>query len=144
MHTPRTARRLKAIAIAIAIGIPLAILAALTIHPSIAFAGTYTVHTCETPTGTFTGNGGWTSDARFSVAGYDEGSSTACASRGGSASLQFGRSGLPVSARQLAQLGLRCARRHARSLPTVSQNLQSGLAGHCQSREPLLLAPNLA
>jgi hypothetical protein len=96
MHTPRTIRRLKAIAIAISI--PLTLLAALTIHPSVAFAGSYTVHTCETPTGTFTGNGGWTSATGFTVAGYDEGSSTPCISSGGSSSLQFGTSGLPVSA----------------------------------------------
>jgi hypothetical protein len=96
MHIPQRTRRLKAIATAIVI--PLTILAALTIHPSIAFAGTYTVHTCETPTGTFTGNGGWSSDTGFTVAGYDEGSSTPCVSPGTSASLQFGASSLPVSA----------------------------------------------
>jgi hypothetical protein len=96
MRIPQSTRRLKTIAIAIPI--PLTILATLAIHPSIAFAGTYTVHTCETPTGTFTGNGGWTSATGFTVAGYDEGSSTPCLSPGASSSLQFGASGLPVSA----------------------------------------------
>lgn len=96
MHIPHSTRRLKAIAIALSI--TLTLLTALVIHPSIAFAGTYTVHTCQTPRGTFTGNGGWTSDTGFTLAGYDAGSSTACTSPGASASLQFGASGLPVSA----------------------------------------------
>jgi hypothetical protein len=96
MYPPQSTRHLKAIAIAVSI--PLTILAALAIHPSIAFAGTYTVHSCQTPRGTFTGHGGWTSATSFPVAGYDQGSSTACVSPGGSASLQFGASGLLVSA----------------------------------------------
>jgi hypothetical protein len=77
--------------------VPLAALILLVIHPPIAFAtGTYTVHTCETPTGTFTGSGGWTSAASVSLAGYDAGSVTPCESVGTMSSLQFGGSGLLV------------------------------------------------
>jgi len=78
--------------------VPLALLATLILDPPIAFAtGTYTVHTCQTPTGTFTGYGGWTSDAGVVLAGYDAGSVTPCASAGAVASLQFGGSGLTVA-----------------------------------------------
>jgi hypothetical protein len=90
------ASRLKAIAIAAFISLACAI--ALAIHPPIALAGTYTVHTCQTPRGTFTGDGGWTSDTGFTVAGYDPGSSTPCLVAGAASSLQFGTSGLPVRA----------------------------------------------
>jgi hypothetical protein len=77
--------------------IPLALLALLTIHPQIAFAtGTYTVHTCKTPSGRFTGSSGWTSATSVSLAGYDAGSTTPCDSPGSSAGLQFGGSGLLV------------------------------------------------
>jgi hypothetical protein len=89
-------RRLTAIAIVATISLTIA--AALTLHPSIAFAGTYTVHTCQTPTGRFTGSGGWTSATSLPLAGYDAGSSTDCSPAGASASLQFGASGLLVKA----------------------------------------------
>jgi hypothetical protein len=79
-----------------AIAVPLAIAAVLLAPPPPAFAGTYTVHTCQTPSGTWTGNGGWTSSASATFAGYDGGSSTPCASPGTSASLQFGAATLPV------------------------------------------------
>jgi hypothetical protein len=96
MLTPQPIRRLKTITIAILV--PLILAATLAIRPSIAVAGTYTVPTCQTPTGRFTGNGGWESATSFHLAGYDEGSTTACASPGASTSLQFGSSGLLVSA----------------------------------------------
>jgi hypothetical protein len=80
------------------IAIPLAIAAAALVHPPIVVAGTFTVHTCQTPTGTWTGAGGWTSTASVPVAGYDHGSSTRCSSPGSGASLEFGGSGLPVGA----------------------------------------------
>jgi hypothetical protein len=77
--------------------VPLAIAATLLLRPPIAFAGTYTVHTCETPEGTFTGIAGWTNSMSPPLAGYDSGSSTACTGSGAAASLQFGATGLPVS-----------------------------------------------
>lgn len=95
MQIPQATPRRKAIAIAISI--PLTILALLAIHPSIAFAGTYTVHTCETPTGTFTGNGGWTSATNLSVQGQQPGTATECDDEGKSLRLQFGTGQSPVS-----------------------------------------------
>ncbi len=81
----------------VALLVSLALAATLTVRPPSAFAGDYTVYTCQTPAGTFTGNGGWTSDTSLPIAGYDGGSSTPCASPGTAASIQFGGSGLLVS-----------------------------------------------
>jgi len=93
MPTPPTDRRARLRAAAL---IALTALAALFTHPPLAFAGAYTVHTCTTPSGAFTGSGGWTSSASLAIAGYDSGSSTACASPGSVSSLQFGATGLTV------------------------------------------------
>jgi hypothetical protein len=90
MHIPRLPRARSWLALFILVS--LAIAGTLVLRPTIAFAGTYTVHTCKTPEGTLTGNAGWTSSASPALAGYDPGSSTACAS------LQFGATGLPVAA----------------------------------------------
>lgn len=98
MPTPHPSRLPRRLLIAIAIAIPLTIAAACLIPPPVALAGTFTVHTCQTPTGTFTGTAGWTSDASVPLAGYDGGSSTPCTSPGSSASLQFGASRLLVRA----------------------------------------------
>lgn len=87
MHIPRT--------VALLILASLAIAATLLVRPTIALAGTYTVHTCETPEGTFTGTGGWVSSVSPPIAGYDAGSSAACTVPGAASSLQYG-SGLPV------------------------------------------------
>jgi hypothetical protein len=95
MHIPQWARTRKRAALVVLVS--LAVAATLAVRPPIAFAGTYTVHTCETPDGTFTGTGGWTSSNSPPIAGYDAGSSTACATPGSAASLQYGGSGLPVS-----------------------------------------------
>jgi len=75
--------------------VPLAIVATVLLRPQIAFAGAYTVHTCSTPEGTFTGNAGWTSSASSPLAGYDSGSIALCSVQGSVASLQYGGSGLP-------------------------------------------------
>jgi hypothetical protein len=69
----------------------------LAAMPSRAHAGTYTVHTCTTPTGIWTGMGGWTSSASAPAVGHDNGSATPCSSAGGSFSVQFGASGLTVA-----------------------------------------------
>jgi hypothetical protein len=95
MHIPRRTPLLKVVATAISV--PLAILATLAIHPSIAFAGTYTVHTCQTPRGTFTGNGGWTSDTGWPVQGEEPGTATACDATGEGLRLQFGNGQSSVS-----------------------------------------------
>lgn len=77
--------------------VTITVLGTLLLRPPIAFAGVYTVHTCETPEGTFTGNGGWTSASSVPMVGYNGGSSTACTVPGAVASLQFADSGLPVA-----------------------------------------------
>jgi hypothetical protein len=71
--------------------------ALLALTATRAHAGTYTVHTCTTPTGIWTGMGGWTSSASAPAVGHDNGSATPCSSAGGSFSLQFGASGLTVA-----------------------------------------------
>jgi len=96
MHIPQPRRRTGK-RIALAVLIPLILATILILQPPIAFAGTYTVHTCQTPEGTFTGTDGWTSSSSPALAGYDAGSSTSCSASGAAASLQFGGTGLPVS-----------------------------------------------
>jgi hypothetical protein len=90
MHIPQLPRARTWLAPIVLV--PLAVVGTLVLHPTIAFAGTYTVHACQTPEGTLTGNAGWTSSTSTPLAGYDPGSSTGCAS------LQFGATGLPVAA----------------------------------------------
>jgi hypothetical protein len=75
----------------------LTLAAALLIAPANAAAGTYTVHTCQTPNGRWTGNAGWTSAASAPVPGYDPGSRTPCTAQGINKSLQLG-STLPARA----------------------------------------------
>lgn len=89
MHIPQFPRARGWLALIVLV--PLTVAATLALRPTIAFAGTYTVHTCQTPEGTPTGNAGWTSSTSPPLAGYDPGSSTSCAS------LQFGATGLPVA-----------------------------------------------
>jgi hypothetical protein len=74
----------------------LALAAVAAAAPPPAAAGTYTVHTCSTPGGAPAGMGGWTSSASPAIVGRDGGSATAC-QPGGSLSLQFGATGLPVA-----------------------------------------------
>lgn len=93
-HAPVPLRAHRRLRTALAV-LALAATTAL-VHPPAVLAGTYTVHTCQTPSGIFTGNAGWTSDASAAFAGYDAGSSTSCVSAGSPASLQYGASGLPV------------------------------------------------
>jgi hypothetical protein len=97
MHIPQWARSRKRPALLALVLVLLAVVAVL-LRPPIAFAGTYTVHTCETPSGTFTGTGGWISSNSPPTAGYDAGSTTPCTTPGSAASLQYGAFGLPVSA----------------------------------------------
>jgi hypothetical protein len=64
--------------IALVILVPLAIAATLLLRPSLAFAGSYTVHTCATPEGTSTGNAGWTGSASSPTQGHDPGIVSSC------------------------------------------------------------------
>ncbi len=65
--------------------------------PASVVAGTYTVHSCTTPSGAWVGMGGWTSAASSLVVGRDPGSASSCPTPGGSFSAQFGAAGLPVA-----------------------------------------------
>ncbi len=76
----------------LSIAVALAAAATFLIRPPVAFAGTFTVHSCQTPTGTWTGMGGWTSAASAPAMDYDNGSAVACATPSASASLEFGGS----------------------------------------------------
>jgi len=95
MHIPRIGRARRGLVLLILV--PLTVVATILLRPQIAFAGTYTVHTCTTPEGTFTGNAGWTSAASAPLAGYEAGSASACADPGAASSLQFSGTGLPVA-----------------------------------------------
>lgn len=87
--TPRTRHRRRLTLLSITV--------ALAAMSSPATAGTYTVHSCTTPSGTWTGMEGWTSSASLPTVGHDNGSATACSSPGGALSLQFGATGLSVA-----------------------------------------------
>jgi hypothetical protein len=80
------------------LAIPLAIIAALLAWPQVAAAGSFTVHTCQTPTGRLTGDGGWTSDGSTPVPGYDPGLIRRCAVSTGGTSLNLGTTTLPARA----------------------------------------------
>ena len=71
-------------------------------HPPIAAAGTYTVHTCQTPTGTWTGNGGWTSDTSAPAQGEEPATALDCTSQDHNFRLRFGLGVWPVSAARAA------------------------------------------
>lgn len=70
-------------------------LAALLCTAPQAQAGTYTVHSCTTPSGTHTSMEGWTNAASSPNVGNENGTVTACSS-GTPLSLQFGTTGLTV------------------------------------------------
>lgn len=97
MPTARQTRVRKWIALAVLI--PLAIAAALAARPAIAFAGTYTVHTCETPEGTFTGTAGWTASASPPSQGRDPGQAAGCSDSYPALRLHF-TGGLPTASGQ--------------------------------------------
>lgn len=79
------------------ITILLAIAATLSLRPPIAFAGAYTVHSCQTPRGTWTGMEGWASSASSPVQGEDFGVATSCTLERRELKLQFGATQLPVA-----------------------------------------------
>lgn len=95
MPSPKHATRGARLAIAIVVSVALAI--ALLAHPPIAFAGRYTVHTCQTPSGTWTGTAGWTSSASAPLQGQDPGIATSCAEQTRSLKLQFGTTHFAVT-----------------------------------------------
>jgi hypothetical protein len=92
---PRAARRA-----ALAGFVPLAVaVATFLLHPPVAFAGAYTVHTCQTPEGTFTGTGGWTSSSSPASQGHDAGIVATCADALGGTTLKYAVQ-MPVSSGQ--------------------------------------------
>lgn len=68
--------------------------AALT--PAAASAGTYTVHSCHTPTGTWVGTRGWVASTPATQAGRDAGTVEACSSQGTAMVVKFGTAQLPT------------------------------------------------
>lgn len=103
MPTPSHGRRRRLL---VPLVVLLAVAATLLARPPIALAGTFTVYSCQTPTGTKTGMAGWTSASSGAVLGYENGSWTACSSSNANASLQFGGSGLPVLSGSWHELSL--------------------------------------
>jgi hypothetical protein len=59
-------------------------------------AGTLTVYSCTTPTGTWTGMTGWTSSASAVVQGQDPGIATTCTAAKQQFTLEYGATQLPV------------------------------------------------
>jgi hypothetical protein len=78
------------------IAVLLAFVATALAHPPTASAGTFTVHSCQTPTGTWTGMGGWTSATSGAVQGEDFGVATSCTEQNASLALAFGGAQRPV------------------------------------------------
>jgi hypothetical protein len=97
MHIPERSRARKRLALIVLV--PLAIIGALLLRPPIAFAGTYTVHTCETPEGTFTSTAGWTSSTSPPTQGHDPGLVSSCTPQHASMRLQFSAQ-MPVASGQ--------------------------------------------
>jgi len=91
MHIPQLPRARSWLALIVLV--PLALVGTLILRPTIAFAGAYTVHTCQTPEGTPTGNAGWTSSTSQPAQGHDPGVASSC---GASMRLQFSAQ-LPVA-----------------------------------------------
>lgn len=83
--------------IAAAVLILLATVATLLGRPTVAFAGAFTVHSCQTPTGTWTGMEGWTTSASAPVQDEDFGIATSCTAQNMQLRLQFGLNQLPVA-----------------------------------------------
>lgn len=80
----------------LALALALAIAATALARPPIAFAGTFTVHSCTTPTGTWTGMDGWSSASSRAVQGEDFGVAEGCTQERPALSLRFGGTQLPV------------------------------------------------
>lgn len=95
MHSPPPGRPPGRLWIPIAVLLILA--ATLLARPPIALAGTFTVHSCQTPTGTWTGMGGWTSAASVPVQGEDFGLAYSCTEQSTQMKLEFGTTQLPVA-----------------------------------------------
>lgn len=90
---PHRRRRRRALAACLLASVATA-LGAATDPDRAAAAGTYTVYTCKTPSGVWTGMEGWTSVAGTQIPGHDNGNATGCAAPSGSFSLQYGSTGL--------------------------------------------------
>jgi len=94
MPTPSPGRPRRRLLVPIAT--LLVIAATLLIRPSIVLANTFTVHSCQTPSGVWTGMGGWASSASASVQGEDFGLATSCTQQNTELTLRFGGTQLPV------------------------------------------------
>lgn len=75
----------------------LTLVTALLTATTAARAGTYTVHSCRTPSGAWIGAEGWSAEADTPVVGRDAGQVRLCAAPDGSLALEFGATGLPVA-----------------------------------------------
>lgn len=71
-----------------------------TITPSPTPAAPFTVHSCTTPTGTWTGMQGWTSSASLTTQGHDPGIASACLANDAQIKLDFGATQMPVASGQ--------------------------------------------
>lgn len=92
-HRRRVRRRWTQFATLIATA--LAVLATPTAH-----AGSFTVYSCTTPSGLWTGMGGWTSAASSASQAHDPGATLECSDHGEPFSLQYGATQAPVTAGQ--------------------------------------------
>jgi hypothetical protein len=95
MPSPRLARR-RFRTIVIVVLVLLATAATLLARPPIALAGTFTVYSCRTPSGTWTGMEGWASSASAAVQNEDFGVATSCTSQSMQLRMWFGLNQLPV------------------------------------------------
>jgi hypothetical protein len=96
MPTPPQGRRRRRFHVPIAI-VLLALAAVALVRPPIAFAGTYTVHSCQTPSGRWTGMGGWVSSSSPATQNEDFGVATSCTSQSKLMKLEFGTTQLHVA-----------------------------------------------
>ncbi len=94
MPTPSHGRPRRRLLITIAVLLALA--AAAAAHPPTVLANTFTVHSCQTPSGTWTGMDGWTSAGSGAVQGEDYGVATSCTDESTHLKLEFGGTQLPV------------------------------------------------
>ena len=74
----------------------LALLLCVLGPPSVATAGTYTVHSCHTPSGAWVGTDGWSYSASLAPADRDGGAITTCLKQGQAMGVTFGDVQLPV------------------------------------------------
>lgn len=82
----------------------LVLLTALLAPPPTATAGTYTVHSCKAPSGTWVGADGWTGSSSTPHQGRDSGIADACTTAAKPLGLRFGGVQLPVDVQSEVKL----------------------------------------